>query len=321
MMRIGPTDSPGGMTSEKAIKMVEGRVKATDHFAMFVTFFACLFSADTIANLLLGCQKYADVIATPSGRYDIASDRGQMTQIVAAMEEKGVPEQARNLVVAYIAADTEDTTLGISVGNAMCQHRRSAFARGLKNAYDQIANRRGEVWDFIREWVSGPAGRNIGQSLETEIDRFIMEQACRRSKQQMAMDEWLRRRNHFSMIRKMGENLSDLSDLCTPAVYLLVATMRGCHPSRKLRLNYKKGNLKDFIGQILELHPEYSLCFEELNQRLWKPILDGRQLPRIRLLNINNSTRSNDEVRTELIEKSMREWLEFDDDAAAMETD
>lgn len=88
-----------------------------------------------------------------------------------------------------------------------------------------------------------------------------------------------------------------------------------------MRLNYKKGNLKDFIGQILELHPEYSLCFEELNQRLWKPILDGRQLPRIRLLNINNSTRSNDEVRTELIEKSMREWLEFDDDAAAMETD
>ncbi len=233
MMRIGPTDSPGGMNSDKAIKMVEARVKTRNHFATFATFFARLFNPDTIASLLLGCQKYEYVMATSSGRHDLASDRGQMTEVVAAMEEKGVPDQVRKLVVAYIATDKEDTTFGISVGNAVCYHRHSAFARELKNAHDQIANKRGEVWDFILEWVSGPAGRNIGKPLETEINRFIVEQVCRRSKQQMGSQERRRQRKHFSLLHRQGENLSALSDMCTPAVYLLVAAMRGCHPSRK----------------------------------------------------------------------------------------
>lgn len=89
----------------------------------------------------------------------------------------------------------------------------------------------------------------------------------------------------------------------------------------RLNVSYKKGTLEGFIGQILELHPEYSLCFEEMNERLWKPILDSRQLPWIRLLSLDTSTRFKDEVHTELLGRSMREWLEFDDDAAAMETD
>ncbi|KAI4096060.1 MAG: hypothetical protein LQ339_007076 [Xanthoria mediterranea] len=319
MMRISPTDSPGGMTPEKAIKMVAGRVKARDHLAEFATFFASLFSPDTIARLLLGCQEYAKVIATSSGRHDIASDRGQMTQVVAAMEEQGIPEQARKLVVAYIATDTQETTFGTSVGNAMHYHRQVVFARELKNAYDQIANERGEVWDFILEWVSGPAGRNIGKPLETEINRFIMEQACGRSKQQMALEEWIQLSSRFAMVRKQGENLSVLSDICTPAVYLLVATTatRGVSPSRTLFLRYKMGTLEGFVGQVFELHPEYSLCFEEMNERLWKPILDRRPLPWIRLLSLDTSTRFEDEVHTELLGKSMREWLEFDDDAVA----
>lgn len=77
------------------------------------------------------------------------------------------------------------------------------------------------------------------------------------------------------------------------------------------------GTLEGFVGQVFELHPEYSLCFEEMNERLWKPILDRRPLPWIRLLSLDTSTRFEDEVHTELLGKSMREWLEFDDDAVA----
>lgn len=79
----------------------------------------------------------------------------------------------------------------------------------------------------------------------------------------------------------------------------------------------KPDHLRDFVGEVLEMFPEYNICFKELNERLWKPILERQQLPSIRLLNIDGDPEA---LKTELKKKSVRYWLEFDD-VAKMDID
>lgn len=79
----------------------------------------------------------------------------------------------------------------------------------------------------------------------------------------------------------------------------------------------KPDNLRDFVGEVLAMVPEYSACFKELNERLWKPILKRQQIPSIRLFNIDGDPEA---LRNELKKKSVRYWLEFDD-VAKMDID
>ena len=116
MMSIGPTDHLSrGITSERAIKMVQERERTKKEaytLEYYAILFARLFSPDTIAKLLRGCHRYSILV------HDDSSNAAQQTSRFELLNMgEQIPELVKELVNAYIAADTAvETNLGISVG-------------------------------------------------------------------------------------------------------------------------------------------------------------------------------------------------------------
>ncbi|KAL8853696.1 MAG: hypothetical protein Q9221_001507 [Calogaya cf. arnoldii] len=298
MMSIGPTDHLSrGITSERAIKMVQERERTKKEaytLEYYAILFARLFSPDTIANLLRGCHRYSILV------HDDSSNAAQQTSRFELLNMgEQIPELVKELVNAYIAADTA-----------------AVFARKLQGACNQITNQRGEFWRFIRQWTAGPAGRVTFTPMTAELTRFVIETVTGQTIRQFGTREWGKRRSHFTGIRRQGNSLHALVDICTPAVCLLVATMAG-NVTQTLKISDCGATLEEFVGEIMELVPEYKTCFKELNERLWKPIMERHQLPHIRLLDteVLNLGFTKQELQSELYKKSVRYWLEIDDKA------
>ncbi|KAL8639130.1 MAG: hypothetical protein Q9226_008911, partial [Calogaya cf. arnoldii] len=316
MMAIGLTDHPSrGIISEKAIKMVQERERTNEeackleHYAILL---ARLFSPDTIANLLHGCHRYSILV------HDESSNPAQQTSRFEQLNMgEQIPEVVKELVNAYVAADTAvEKSLGVFVGNAINLYRQAVFARKLQDACNQITQERGDFWRFIQQWTAGPAGRITNTPMTAELTRWVIETVTGQTIRQFGIKEWGKLRSHFTGIRRLGNGLHALIDVVTPAVCLLLVTMAG-PVTQTLQRSVCGAILEEFVIKILQLVPEYKTCFEELNERLWEPIMKRHQLPHIRLLNteVLKLGFTKQELQRELYKKSVRYWLEIDEKA------
>ncbi|KAL8644581.1 MAG: hypothetical protein Q9226_007692 [Calogaya cf. arnoldii] len=311
MMSIGPTDHPSrGITSEMAIKMVQERERTNEEACMLeysAILLARLFSPDTIANLLRGCHRYSILV------HDEWSNPAQQTSRFELLNRgEQIPEVVKELVNAYVTADTAvEKSLGVFVGSAIKLYRQAVFARKLQDACNQITQERGEFWRFIQQWTAGPAGVTF-TPMTAELTRFVIQTVTGQTIGQLGTTEWGKRRSRFTGIRRQGNGLNALIDVCTPAVCLLVAAMAG--PMKQTLQKSDCGAfLEEFVGKTLDLVPEYKTCFKELNERLWQPIMKRHQLPHIRLLNteVLNQAFTEEKLQSELYKKSVRYWLEI----------
>ncbi|KAI4243541.1 MAG: hypothetical protein L6R42_010719 [Xanthoria sp. 1 TBL-2021] len=319
MMSIGPKDNPRyGISSERAIKMVEQRakVKGVNMTTSYAAFFARLFSLDTMENLTNGCRRYNTIMTSlsPTERNPV-----NQIQVTESATMSGAPEEVKELVKIYLNIQIDDKVCGVVIGNAINYHQQTLFARKLTIVHNHIMDRDSEISMFLKKWVV-EAGKRVPSSRVpwvNELNSFIMSQASGgQVRQQEDVNEWRQQRARFGRMCRLGGNLDTLSEMCTGAIWLLVGAMRG-GKTHDLNEYMKPDHLRGFVGEVLEMVPEYSTCFKELDERLWKPILERQQLPSIRLLNIDGDPEA---LKTELKKKSVRYWLEFDD-AAKMDVD
>ncbi|KAL8993053.1 MAG: hypothetical protein Q9169_006633 [Polycauliona sp. 2 TL-2023] len=276
---------PRGMSSEQAIRQAHERVNAKNGVKIpepFAMLFARLFSTDTIANLLNACKNYADdaIITLPLVVDEETSKppRGMLSIKRSTTLEEDIPDVVTDLLDAYSLAETEDTRYGVSVGVAITYYREAIFAQKLKDAYNQIEDQQGEFWNFLQRWTAGPGGHVDRQQATNEFSRFVIERAYGRPKRELNLGEWAARRQHLG-------RLAETTD--------------------------RKG-LEEFLSEILVILPEYNDCFQELNERLWEPIVRKEKLAPIRMLSIEGIK---NDFKDMLETNTVRYWLELDEAA------
>ncbi|KAL8670445.1 MAG: hypothetical protein Q9168_005026 [Polycauliona sp. 1 TL-2023] len=314
VLSIGPTDgSQEGLTSKRAIELAikRGREKGwDDNLKYYAAFFARLFSPDTIATLLHGCKKYAIAVLAelPTtvddewAKLEFSRSAQRTTTCEGPiMMEQEIPAELKELLDTYKVAEAEDRSYGVSVGVALRYYRYALFARKFVEIREQIIDQKGKAWDYLWQWTLTVGRGRTGWT--DELCRFIVEQLHGQSRSDTGKREWMSRMSYLGRLRRKGDNLVMLMELCTPAICLLIGMSHG-------EVAKTAQGLHHLTNEILEILPEFNVLFQELNERLWQPMMRREKLPSIRLLSLKHDE---DGLKKVLEKKSMRYWLEFED--------
>ncbi|KAL8800846.1 MAG: hypothetical protein Q9182_004866 [Xanthomendoza sp. 2 TL-2023] len=308
MMSISPSSHIfRGMSSEKALKIVGDECRMNGLSPdVYTAFFAHFFTPSSMGSLVYTCQTYS--MAKPWSR-----TVGQpATSNMIKPETSWAPLIIMNLLEAYTDAKSDETIRGPVISKALSFQKQAFFSQILDRVYSQLIDGSGEIWDFfIKALVTGP--RLNRQSHMEQVNQFIIERAAGMTRDEMTLGIWTQARRQFTRIVILGRNMHKLSTLCTPAVFLVVAMMKGSklHSSVRLQSYMQADALENFVTRLLEIFPEYRICLEKIETKVWIPVINKLKLPPSRLLRLNVSQ---SRVPTEIGKKSVLYWLGTDDE-------